>query len=275
MSTVGVVGVGLLGHAVSTRLIGAGHTVAGFDVAPERLRELAGIGGRVETSARAVATVADVVCTVLPSLPAVEETMLGPAGVLQAARPGLTVLQMSTISPGLAERLAKESIGRGVGFLDCPVSGTSAMVARGDGILLVGGEPDLFERWRPLLESILPRAVHVGRPGQAMVLKLVANLLVALNSAAAAEALSLASAAGLDLRLVLDVLTTSAATSRMLEVRGPLIAGMVPAAILGTRAGRHLLGRIDERRFLLAFRIVLAALALKLIAVDGIAALLG
>jgi 3-hydroxyisobutyrate dehydrogenase-like beta-hydroxyacid dehydrogenase len=171
-----------------------------------------------------VATVADVVCTVLPSLPAVEETMLGPAGVLQAARPGLTVLQMSTISPGLAERLAKESIGRGVGFLDCPVSGTSAMVARGDGILLVGGEPDLFERWRPLLESILPRAVHVGRPGQAMVLKLVANLLVALNSAAAAEALSLASAAGLDLRLVLDVLTTSAATSRMLEVRGPLIA---------------------------------------------------
>jgi 3-hydroxyisobutyrate dehydrogenase len=111
-----------------------------------------------------------------------------------------------------------------VGFLDCPVSGTSAMVARGDGILLVGGDAELFERQRPLLERILPRAIHVGRPGQAMALKLVANLLVALHSAAAAEALSLARAAGLDLRLTLDVLTTSAATSRMLEVRGPLIA---------------------------------------------------
>jgi 3-hydroxyisobutyrate dehydrogenase-like beta-hydroxyacid dehydrogenase len=157
-------------------------------------------------------------------LPAVEEAVLGRAGVLAAARPGLTLLQMSTISPGLTERLAKEAGARGVGFLDCPVSGTSGMVARGDGILLVGGEPALFERWRPLLERILPRAIHVGRPGQAMALKLVANLLVALHSAAAAEALSLASAAGLDLRLALDVLTTSAAASRMLEVRGPLIA---------------------------------------------------
>src|SRR2546428_100147 len=79
-------------------------------------------------------------------------------------------------------------------------------------------------RWRPLLEIILPRAVFMAPAGQAMVLKLVANLLVALHSAAAAEALLLARRAGLDLGLVLDVLTKSAATSRMLEVRGPLIA---------------------------------------------------
>ncbi len=84
-------------------------------------------------------------------------------------------------------------------------------------------ERALFDRWRPLLEAILPRAVYVGAAGQAMALKLVANLLVALNSAAAAEALSLAGRAGLDLDVALDVLTSSAATSRMLEVRGPLI----------------------------------------------------
>ena len=98
------------------------------------------------------------------------------------------------------------------------------MVARGDGIIFVGGERGVYDRWRPVLESVLPRAVFVGRPGQAMTLKLVANLLIALHSAAAAEALLLAKRAGLDLGLVLDVLTKSAATSRMLEVRGPLMA---------------------------------------------------
>ena len=97
------------------------------------------------------------------------------------------------------------------------------MVARGDGIIFAGGERAVYERWRPLLETILPRAVHVGTAGQAMVLKLVANLLVALNSAAAAEALAMVERAGLDVPLALDVLRSSAATSRMLEVRGPLI----------------------------------------------------
>jgi 3-hydroxyisobutyrate dehydrogenase-like beta-hydroxyacid dehydrogenase len=115
-------------------------------------------------------------------------------------------------------------------LLDCPISGTSGMVARGDGIVFAGGDVAVFAHWRPVLEAILPRTVHVGRAGQAMVLKLVANLLVALHSAAAAEALLMARRAGLDPGLVLDVLTTSAATSRMLEVRGPLIArGEFPA----------------------------------------------
>jgi len=113
---------------------------------------------------------------------------------------------------------------KGLAFLDCPISGTSGMVAGGDGIIFVGGEQRVFDRWRPVLEAVLPRAIYVGRPGQAMTLKLVANLLVALNSAAAAEALLMARRAGLDLELVLDVLTRSAATSRMLEVRGPLMA---------------------------------------------------
>jgi 3-hydroxyisobutyrate dehydrogenase-like beta-hydroxyacid dehydrogenase len=135
-----------------------------------------------------------------------------------------TIIQMSTISPSLTERLARGVSVNGLAFLDCPISGTSAMVARGEGIIFVGGERSVFDRWRPMLESVLPRAVFVGRPGQAMALKLVANLLIALHSAAAAEALLLAKRAGLDLGLVLDVLTKSAATSRMLEVRGPLMA---------------------------------------------------
>jgi 3-hydroxyisobutyrate dehydrogenase-like beta-hydroxyacid dehydrogenase len=186
---------------------------------PARLRALETLGGRAAGSAAAVAEAADPVCVVLPSLAAVEEVVGGLAGVAR----GRTVAQMSTISPALTERLAAACAAGGVGFLDCPISGTSGMVARGDGIIFVGGERALYARWRALLEAILPRAVHVGAAGQAMVLKLVANLLVALNSAAAAEALAMLERAGLDAPQALDLLTASAATSRMLEVRGPLI----------------------------------------------------
>jgi len=230
MSTIGIVGLGLLGHAIASRLIKAGHTVIGFDVLPDRVSALTVMGGTPASSAGAVAQSAEAVCTLLPSLATAEAAILGAGGILAGARPDLAVIQMSTISPTLTERLAREVTARGLGFLDCPVSGTSSMVERGDGIFFVGGDRALFERWQPVLESVLARAVLVGRVGQAMVLKLVANLLVALNSAAAAEALTLARKAGLDLSLALDVLNASAAASSMLKVRGPMIVrGEFPA----------------------------------------------
>jgi 3-hydroxyisobutyrate dehydrogenase-like beta-hydroxyacid dehydrogenase len=224
MTTVGIVGLGLLGSAVAARLRAAGHDVVGFDVVADRVQALVGLGGRAAPSAAAVAAAADAVCVVLPSLQTVEEVVLGPRGLAASGRAGQTVIQISTISPALTERLARGVAEKGLAFLDCPISGTSGMVARGEGIIFVGGERSVFDRWRPVLESVLPRAVFVGRPGQAMALKLVANLLIALHSAAAAEALVMARRAGLDPTLALDVLTRSAATSRMLEVRGPLMA---------------------------------------------------
>jgi 3-hydroxyisobutyrate dehydrogenase-like beta-hydroxyacid dehydrogenase len=224
MATVGIVGLGLLGSAVASRLRTAGHDVVGYDVVPERVQALVAIGGRAAPSAEAVVKAAEAVCVVLPSLASVEEVVLGPRGLAASGRVDQTIIQMSTISPSLTERLAREVSVKGLAFLDCPISGTSGMVAQGDGIIFVGGERSVYERWRPVLESILPRAVFVGRPGQATALKLVANLLIALHSAAAAEALLMAKKTGLDLGLVLDVLTKSAATSRMLEVRGPLMA---------------------------------------------------
>jgi putative dehydrogenase len=223
MRPVGIVGLGLLGSAVAGRVRVAGRDVLGYDVLADRQRALEAIGGRAAASAAAVAETADPICVVLPSLAAVEEVVLGPRGLAATAR-GRTVVQMSTISPTLSERLARDCTARGVDFLDCPISGTSGMVARGDGIIFVGGDLAVYERWRPLLETILPRAVHVGAAGQAMVLKLVANLLVAVHSAAAAEALAMVERAGLDVPQALELLGSSAATSRMLEVRGPLIA---------------------------------------------------
>jgi putative dehydrogenase len=197
--------------------------VVGHDIVADRNTALTTAGGRAAGAIDAVTKAAEMICVVLPSLASVEDAVLGPRSVLAAARPGQVIAQMSTISPTLTERLAGEAAGRGVDFLDCPVSGTSGMVARGDGILMVGGERAVYERWRPVLERILPCAMYVGRAGQAMTVKLIANLLVALNSVAAAEALGMARAAGLDPGAVLDILTAGAGTSRMLEVRGPMI----------------------------------------------------
>jgi 3-hydroxyisobutyrate dehydrogenase-like beta-hydroxyacid dehydrogenase len=224
VAIVGIVGLGLLGGAVASRLRAAGHGVVSHDIRAERVAVLEAMGGTPAGSVVAVARASEAVITLLPSLAAVEEVTLGPAGLVTAARPEQPVIQMSTISPALTERLAAALAARGLGFLDCPVSGTSGMVARGDGIILVGGERALYDRWRPVLEAILPVSVFIGTAGQAMVLKLIANLLVGLHSAAAAEALNMARRAGLDMALALDVLTRSAATSRMLEVRGPMMA---------------------------------------------------
>jgi putative dehydrogenase len=229
-TTVGIVGLGLLGSAVATRLRAAGHGVVGYDIVPACVERLVALGGTAVKSAADVARASDAVCTILPSLAAVESAILGVDGVTAGGRRGQTIVQMSTISPDLTTRLAREASARGLTFLDCPVSGTSAMVAQGNGVFFVGGERTLYDRWRPVLESVLPRAVYIGAAGQAMLMKLVANLLVALNSASVAEALTMATRGGLDPGLVVDVLGTGAATSRMLEVRGPLmVRGEFPA----------------------------------------------
>jgi len=221
--TVGIVGLGLLGHAVASRLRAAGHALCGTDVVPERVKAFEDLGGRALPSVTAVADAADPVLVLLPSLATVEDVILGPKGLLTAGRAGQTVVQMSTISPALTERLARETEARGRGFLDCPVSGTSLQVERGQGMLMVGGDQALAERWRPLLEAILKPVAYVGRAGQAMLVKLLANMLVALHSAAAAEALAMAGRAGLDPGRVLEILTSGAGTSGMLVLRGPLM----------------------------------------------------
>jgi 2-hydroxy-3-oxopropionate reductase len=221
---VGLVGLGLLGHAVASRLLLAGHVVVGHDVVAEKNAALSALGGQAVGSIADVARVAELVCVMLPSLDSVEEAILGAGGLVATARAGQVVAQMSTISPPLTDRLARATAERGVDFLDCPVSGTSGMVARGEGLFMVGGDRAVFERMTPVLATVLPKVIHVGRAGQAMTLKLIANLLVGVHSAAAAEALTMARKAGLDPADVVEMLAGGAATSRMLEVRGPMIA---------------------------------------------------
>jgi 3-hydroxyisobutyrate dehydrogenase-like beta-hydroxyacid dehydrogenase len=221
--TVGVVGVGLLGSAVSGVLLQAGYDIVGYDVVPEKLAELSAKGGRAARSAADVARSARAVFMVLPTLESVEAAITGPEGVLAGASRETVVIQMSTISPELARRMDDAARSRGAALLDAPVSGTSGMVARRDCVVTVGGEREAFERARPVLEALAKRVFHVGACGMGSYLKLVTNLIMGLNGAVLAEGLTLARRAGLDPAQALEVLSHGAAASKILEVRGPLM----------------------------------------------------
>ncbi|HTU00270.1 MAG TPA: NAD(P)-dependent oxidoreductase, partial [Candidatus Sulfotelmatobacter sp.] len=215
---VGIVGLGLLGSAVAEVLLPAGYVIVGYDVLPERLAALAVQGGKPATSAADVARQAGPIFTVLPTLTSVEQAIAGPDGVLGGAGPDSILLQMSTISPGLAVRMEAVARARGVAFLDTPVSGTSGMVARREGVITVGGDRGAYERCRPLLEALAKRVYHVGACGMGSHLKLVANLIMGLNTMVLAEGLTLARRAGLDPAQTLEILAQGAAASKMLEV---------------------------------------------------------
>jgi len=217
----GVVGIGLLGRAVCEVLIASGYRITGYDVLPERMHDLESLGGRAASSAAEVARAGGPVFTILPTLVSVERAIVGPAGVLDGAGPGTVIIQMSTISPALAVRMEAVARARGAALLDAPVSGTSSMVAQRESVVTVGGEPEVFERCRPVLEALARRVHHVGRCGMGSHLKLVTNLAMGLNTVALAEALVLARKGGLDLAQTVDILSQGAAGSKMLEVRGP------------------------------------------------------
>jgi 3-hydroxyisobutyrate dehydrogenase-like beta-hydroxyacid dehydrogenase len=223
MKRIAVVGVGLLGSAVASRLLAGGFTVTGYDTRPDQLAGLGSRGLKAASSLNDAAAGAQAVFTILPSADSVEAVVLGTGGLLGLLPRSATLIQMSTISPTQTRRLAESAAAAGIGFLDAPMSGTSAMVERGDCTIFAGGDPGLIEACRPVFASIGKRTIHVGPAGSASLAKLAANLLVALNTAALAEALVLGAKGGLAPQVLLDILKDSAGGSRMVDVRGPLM----------------------------------------------------
>ncbi len=229
MKRVGIIGVGLLGGAIASRLLRGGYQVAGHDLRPQALRALAGEGLRPADGLADAVAEADAVLAVLPTPESVEAVFLAPGGLLDCAPPGAMLLQMSTISPALTLRLAEAAAGRGHRFLDAPVVGTSVRVARGESTVLVGGDGAHLSACRELLAAIAPETKHVGAAGSAALAKLVSNLLVALHTASLAEALVLAAKGGLAPGQMLDILSGTGAASRIMEIRGPsMVAGQYP-----------------------------------------------
>jgi 3-hydroxyisobutyrate dehydrogenase-like beta-hydroxyacid dehydrogenase len=221
---IGIIGVGLLGSAVASRLLKGGFEVVAYDIRPEQVKALQAQGGIAAASVAGAAAAADAVFTILPSLESVETTILSRGGLIENAPRACTLIQMSTVSPNLTRRLASAAAAKMLGFLDAPMSGTSAMVECGDCTIFVAGDRSRAEASQPIFDAIARKTHYVGDAGMASLAKLATNLLVGLNTAALAEALVLGAKGGLAPALLIEILKDSAGDSKMLEVRGPLMA---------------------------------------------------
>lgn len=220
---VGVIGLGRMGSAYADLLLKKGHVVVGFDTSSVARDRLTVGGGRALPSPAAVAAEADVLLIALPSVTALDAVTDGTDGLAGALRPDAVVCEMSTLPIPAKERMA-EVLGRdGAACLDAPVSGTGAQAAVGDLLIYASGDEAAVERVRPVFEGFSRGCRYVGPFGAGMKLKLVANLLVTIHNVAAAEALLLAKRSGLDLDMVFDAISSGAGTSRMFEVRGPMM----------------------------------------------------
>jgi 3-hydroxyisobutyrate dehydrogenase-like beta-hydroxyacid dehydrogenase len=213
-----------MGSALSAHLLAAGWAVTGYDIDPSRLAAHAGRGGEAATSPAGTAAGADVVVTSLPTAQALLDVAASEAGLASAARPGLVVIETSTL-PLAVKRQARDALaGRGTVLLDCPLSGTGGQALTKDVVADLSGPAQAKASARPTLEA-MTRAVHdVGGFGNGSAVKFIANLLVAIHNVAAAEALVLAERAGLDLAAVLTAVADGAGSSDMFEVRGPAMA---------------------------------------------------
>jgi len=216
--TVGFVGLGIMGAPMARNLVRAGYRVVGHDVSPERVRQLVAEGGWAADSVAAT-TDADFVITMLPDSPQVEEVVLGPDGVLEHAKPGLVLVDMSTIRPQTSLQVARQAADRGVRALDAPVSGGERGAVDGTLSIMVGGAAEDVAAARPVLEMVGKTVVHVGPSGAGQTVKAANQLVVGGTYALIAEAIVLLEASGVDAGPALDVLAGGLAGSRILELK--------------------------------------------------------
>jgi len=218
--TVGIVGLGIMGSAMSFNLSRAGFRVAGFDVVPRRRAEHARSGGVAARSPGDVARRANIIVTSLPSADALSEVA---AELARSAGRGTIVIETSTLPIPVKETARDVLAKRGVILLDCPLSGTGAQARVKDLIVYASGDRAAYRKTVPVLQGFTRADYYVGPFGAGSKMKFVANLLVAIHNVAAAEAMVLGMKAGLDPALVLKVVSDGAGGSRMLQVRGPMM----------------------------------------------------
>ena len=230
-TTVGIIGVGKMGLPIARNLIERGFAVTGYR--RSGTAELEATGGTGASSPAEVAAAAEVIVTILPGPDDLDEVVLGPAGTLSALRPGTVHVEMSTIDVDRKARVRDAVVAAGGSLLDCPMSGTPAMVGPRRATTFVSGPVEDVERVRAVLDAISGPWVRTGAFGTGARMKYVANLLVAVHTAAAAEALGLAQRLGLDPGLVQATLDDSIASSAIWRVRGPMMRERAYSPALG------------------------------------------
>jgi L-threonate 2-dehydrogenase len=209
-----------MGGSIAQHLLAAGYLVSGYDPHPAAMDAAMQLGVRAAAGVGELAEYSEALVTSLPSSAALDVV----AGELAAAPGQVTnVIEMSTLSVAQKERAAEVLRPAGIGVLDAPISGTSNQMRARDVAIYASGDPDALRRCHPVLEALAREVFDAGDFGNGSRLKLVANLLVAVHNTAAAEAIALASACGLNPSLILPALVAGAGSSRMLQVRGPMM----------------------------------------------------
>jgi len=221
VESIAIIGLGIMGGAIARNLIAAGFRVGGFDIDKGRAVAAAASGAALRGSAAEAADGADLVLTSLPSIAALDTTT---EAIAAKQRPGLIVAEISTFPIEAKERARDRLAAAGIVLLDCPLSGTGAQAVTRDLALYGSGDEAAYARCRDVFAGFARVSHYLGAFGNGSRMKFVANLLVAVHNAAAAEAIVLGTKAGLDPERILEVIGSGAGNSRIFELRGPMMA---------------------------------------------------
>ncbi|HWB87313.1 MAG TPA: 2-hydroxy-3-oxopropionate reductase [Bryobacteraceae bacterium] len=220
---IGFIGLGIMGKPMSRNLLKAGHDVVVYDVVTPAVDEVVAAGAARGASSKDVAARSEVTITMLPDGPEVETVVLGADGVLAGAKAGSVLVDMSSVSPLVSQKVGRACAGGGVEFLDAPVSGGEPKAVDGSLAIMVGGSSATFEKVRPLFAVLGSSATLTGPVGAGNVTKLANQIMVACNIAAMGEALVLATRAGLDPEVVFQAVKGGLAGSTVLNAKAPMV----------------------------------------------------
>jgi 2-hydroxy-3-oxopropionate reductase len=223
---IGFIGLGIMGTPMVRNLVSAGYDTTAYDLDPARVEEAVRDGGTPASSIADAVRGADVVITMVPASPQVEQVVLHEGGVLENIRSGALLIDMSSITPQTSVDVAKAAAAKGVEVLDAPVSGGEAGAVEGVLSIMVGGEQETFDAARPVLEALGKTIVLCGPHGSGQTVKAANQLIVAVNIQAVAEAVVFLEKSGVDLPAALDVLNGGLAGSTVLtRKKDSIIAG--------------------------------------------------
>ncbi len=220
---IGFIGLGIMGNPMAKNLIKAGHDLVVFDINPGPMEELAGMGAEKGTSAAQVTSSVELVITMLPNSPDVQNVVFGEKGILEGAYDGLIYVDMSSIAPAVSIEVGKALAEKGVKMLDAPVSGGEPKAIDGTIAIMVGGDEATFEKVKDVLLVMGASAVLVGELGSGNTTKLANQIIVAVNIAGMSEAMILAEKAGVNPRSVFEAIRGGLAGSTVLDAKVPLV----------------------------------------------------
>ncbi len=221
MRRIGFIGVGLMGRHMAGRLLQGGYPLTVWNRTKDKAKPLLEAGASWADSPKAVAQAADIVITMVTDSVASEQVVCGPDGVLEGAHPGLILIDMSSITPEMSRTIATRAAANGVSMLDAPVTGAPKVASEGKLGIMVGGPKETFEACVPVLQTMGVKIVYAGANGMGSTLKLVNNLILGVAIHASAEALVLATKAGLDPQAVIEITSVGGARTGAMETRGP------------------------------------------------------